>query len=297
MVTKNSVEITHPDKIYFPKDKLTKQDLVNYYDEIADFILPYLKDRPENLHRFPNGIHEDGFYQKDNHDLPKWIKTKQILSESTGEKVNYLLCQDKQTLLYLINLGCIELNPWSSRVSQLDKPDYLILDLDPEDIDFKKVVETAQAIKALLNELKIKGYPKTSGATGIHIYLPTGGKYTYEQVHELAKLLAQVVNQRTEKFTSLERSPADRQKKVYIDYVQNNFGQTIASAYSARPKDGATVSTPLKWEEVNDKLSPKNFTIENMPERLKKVGDLWKPTTKGELDLPKIMNQLLEKLS
>jgi bifunctional non-homologous end joining protein LigD len=267
--------------------------LIEYYQKIGPVMLPYLKDRAENLNRHPNGIMGESFYQKDfEQKTPPWVKTKKIYSESNKKNLNYLLCQNLETLIYLANLGCIEINPWNSRVQHLEKPDYAVIDLDPEQISFEKVVEAALVVHKILDKYEVPSYCKTSGATGLHIYIPLGAKYDYDLVKQFALIIATMVNQELPKTTSLERSPAKRQKRIYLDYLQNRKGQTLAAPYSVRPKPGATVSTPLEWKEVNKKLDPKNFTIKNIFNRLEKKGDLWKPVFGKGVNLEKILTKL-----
>lgn len=283
----HKVQLTNRNKIYWPDEKITKGDLLDYYQGMADIILPYLKDRPLSLNRHPNGIKNKGFFQKDiNLDqAPKWIKTEKIHSEGNDKDIDYLICNNEATLMYMVNLGCIEINPWLSRTPHLDKPDYLLLDLDPVDIDFEAVVETALAIKETLDDLGLIGFCKTSGSKGIHIYVPFAARYTYETTRLAAKLIASHSLKKIPKIGSLERSPKNRKKKVYLDYLQNSRGQTIACPYSVRPKPGATVSTPLEWKELEGPLKITDFNIHNMQNRLKEKDDLWKkhPVTKNSL--------------
>ncbi len=292
-INSNLVKITHWDKVYWPKEKITKGQVIEYYRKISKYILPYLKNRPESLNRHPHGIDGQSFFQKDVGDMPpKWVKTHKVFSESNNKHLNYLICQDEATLVYMANLGCIEINPWNSHIGSLDKPDYLIVDLDPEDISFDKVVEAAQVTHEVLNKLKVPSYCKTSGATGLHIYIPLGAKYTYDQAKQFTQLVVTMVHNRLPNTTSLERRPIKRQKKVYLDFLQNRRGQTLAAAYSIRPKAGATVSTPLDWKEVKKGLSPKNFTMFNIFDRLKKKSDLWKPVLGKGVDLKKVLARL-----
>jgi bifunctional non-homologous end joining protein LigD len=282
-------KLTHLDKIYWPGDGITKGDLIAYYERAAPVMLPYLKDRPQSLHRFPNGITGEDFYQKDVETHPSWARTAIIHSDSAGKDISYIIADDAATILYLINLGCIELNPWNSRVSQLENPDWAVIDLDPEDIGFESVIETAQAVHAVLGELDVPSYPKTSGATGIHIYIPMGAKYDYDQVKLFAQLIAQLAHARVPNITSVERSPAKRQGKVYLDYLQNRHGQTLAAAYSVRPRPGATVSMPLEWSEVKPGLTPQQFTIHNAHERFNRDAHLWRPVLGSGIDLTAIL--------
>lgn len=291
--SKREVKFSNLDKIYWPKEKITKGDLVDYYDKISKYILPYLVDRPESLNRYPGGINGPSFFQKDtDHEGPPWLEKLAVPSESENKDIDYILCQNKETLLYLANLGCIEINPWSSRVGNLDNPDFLVIDLDPEKISFEKVIEAAQVTKKVFDSLDIESYCKTSGATGLHIFVPMAAKYNYDQVKEFAHIIATLVNEKLPKTTSLERRPIKRQKKIYIDFLQNRKGQTLAAPYSVRPKPGATVSTPLKWSEVKSGLSPSDFTIKNIFKRIEKVGDLWKPVLGKGANIEKALKKL-----
>lgn len=289
----SDVKITNSDKVFWPKEKYTKGDLAKYYEEISDLILPYLKDRPESLRRYPDGIDGQSFFQKDfTYKLPEFVDSIKIQSDT--EDVNYIICNNKKTLLYMVNLGCIDINPWNSRTKNLDNPDYVIFDLDPEDIGFDKVVDAAVEIRKALEDLDIVSYPKTSGATGIHIYVPTGGKYSYDQVKQFAEIIVNIVNGRNPEYTSVLRSPSKRNRMVYLDFLQNRVGQTLAAPYSVRAKPGATVSAPLKWNEVTHKLSPKDFTIKNILKRVDREGDLWKSVLGPGIDLKKVLDKLSE---
>ncbi len=289
----SKLEFTHLDKVFFPQAKITKGDLIEYYQAVAPTMLPYLKDRPHSLLRQPDGIKGEGFFQKDmDHTPPGWLKTVKIRAESTGQDVHYLVVDSADALLYQVQLGCIEINPWNSRLGRLDKPDWLVIDLDPEAIGFGRVVETAQAVKTVTDELKIPAYPKTSGKTGIHIFIPLGAKYTYKQARVVAKSLVGLVHDRAQSFTSLERQPKQRQGKVYLDWLQNGEGQTLAAPYSVRPTPAASVSTPLHWDEVNGRLDPAKFTIKTAAKRLAAVGDLWKPVLGKGVDIKKTLAKL-----
>ncbi|MDB4939913.1 MAG: ATP-dependent ligase LigD phosphoesterase module / ATP-dependent ligase LigD polymerase [Candidatus Doudnabacteria bacterium] len=286
-------EFTHLDKIFWPKEKYTKGDLINYYRKISPYILPYLKDRPESMNRHPNGIDGQSFFQKDvGHSLPNWIETVEVFSESNQKNINYLVCQDQKTLLYMANLGCIEINPWSSRLKNLENPDYAVIDLDPGDISFDKVIEAAQTIHKVLEKAGAASYCKTSGATGLHIFIPLAAKYNYDQTKQFAEIVATIVQKKLPKTTSLVRSPSKRKKQIYLDFLQNRKGQTLAAAYSVRPRPGAPVSTPLEWKEVKKGLDPKNFNVKNIFARLAKKGDLWKPVLGKGIDLKKVLKNL-----
>ncbi|HWZ22914.1 MAG TPA: DNA ligase D, partial [Cytophagaceae bacterium] len=285
---------TNLDKIYFPEDGITKGDVISYYKSISKYILPYLKNRPQSLNRHPNGIKGQSFYQKnmDVKHLPDWIKTVKLYSKSNEEYINYLICNDEATLLYMANLGCIEIHPWQSTYMHPDHPDYIILDLDPGEISFEEVVNTALIIKEICDNLKINSYCKTSGATGLHVYIPIGTNYNYEEAKMFAELLAQFTHKRLPDTTSLDRTVAKRKDKIYIDFLQNRKGQTIAAPYSVRPQPHATISTPLLWKEVNSKLTPQLFTIHTIGKRLGKVGDLWKEVIGKSIDLPAVLKKI-----
>jgi bifunctional non-homologous end joining protein LigD len=297
-ISGNKLKLTNVTKIYWNDEGYTKGDLISYYQNISRFILPYLKDRPQSLNRYPHGIEGESFYQKDidpDH-IPRWIKTAKMGSGTNPEGINYLICNDLATLVYMINLGCIEINPWHSTYRKPDYPTYLMLDLDPGDISFKVVVDTALVIKELCDEIKITCYCKTSGSTGLHIYIPLGAKYDYDAAKMFAEILAVTVHDRLPSSTSIERAVSKRKDKVYIDFLQNRRGQTIAAPYCVRPRAMATVSTPLNWKEVNHRLSPEMFTIKNIEQRLKKMGDLWQPVLKRGISLPGVL-KALEKIS
>lgn len=289
-MTKKKVELTNLDKLYWPKEKITKGDLIDYYTTIAPYILPYLKDRPQSLKRFPNGIEGVSFFQKNLDVHPDWVQTTIIEHKHTTNE--YLLIQDLDTLLYAVNLGCIELHPFFSKYQTLDYPDFLTFDLDPESTSFDNVILVAQELHAFLDELSLPHICKTSGATGMHISMPLKAKYTYEEAKNFAKIIASIIHRRLPKISSLERSPKNRQKKVYIDCLQNNLGQTLASVYSVRAKPKAPVSTPLLWSEVHKGMRPEDFTLFNMPERLKKLGDICKPLLSKGINMKKTLQKL-----
>ncbi len=292
---RNKLKTTNRTKIFFPGENITKGDVIDYYDSVADYILPYLKNRPESLFRTPNGINSKGFFHKDaGENAPSWVKSIKVYSDSTKKDIDYLLCNNKATLLYMVNLGCIEINPWHSTTQKLDYPDYLMIDIDPSEKNtFEDVIEAANAVKNILDRAGATGYCKTSGASGLHIYIPTGKKYTYEQVKDFACLICMLVNEALPEITTLERSLAKRKKnQIYMDYLQNRRGQTIASVYSLRPKKGATISTPLLWEEVKKGLHPSDFNIYNIGDRLKEKGDLFAGIFKNPIDLKKCLEKL-----
>ena len=287
----HELKFTHLSKLYWPEDQVSKRDMFNYYYQVAPYILPYLKDRPMSLNRFPGGIHSKGFYQKDvTGKAPEWAKTFAHETDE-GKHNNYLVGDDVATLLWMASLGCIEMNPWFSRVESPDYPDYCVIDLDPDKNTFDQVVEAALQVKQVLDAIDVPSYCKTSGSTGMHIYIPLGAKYSYDQSQMFAKIIVNLVHQQIPEFTSLERFIADREGKMYLDFLQNRPGATIACPYSLRPKPGATVSMPLHWDEVKPGLKMKDFTIFNAVDRLKETGDLFKGVLGKGIDLEKTIQK------
>lgn len=292
-INRKELKLTNLEKIFWPEEKYTKGNLINYYTEVSKFILPYLKDRPESLNRFPNGINGESFYQKDVKEMPpSWVKKEKIFSESNNEYINYLVCQNEATLIFLANLGCIEINPWFSRIQKLENPDFIVIDLDPLDVSFDKVKQTALAVKEVLDKGEIHGYIKTSGATGLHIYIPANAKYNYDITRDFAHLIARLAHHLVPEISSVERRPVKRAKKVYIDYLQNSKGQTIAAPYSLRPKPHAPVSTPIEWKELKSIGSPEEFNIKTIHKRLKKKGDIFKGVLGKGIDIAKCIKNL-----
>lgn len=276
----NKVKLTNQNKIYFPDDQISKNEVMLYYQSISQYILPHLKNRPQSLNRFPEGINESNFFQKNApDDIPVWVITENIVSKSNDQTVDYIICNDESTLAYLNNLGCIDFNVWNSRVQHLENPDYLVLDLDPaQDNTFDDVIDVTLVVKEILDAASLLGYVKTSGSTGIHIYVPMGAKYSFERVKDFALLLMHIVQQRLPELTTLERSLNKREKgKIYLDYLQNRFGQTLASPYSLRPQKGASVSMPLEWSEIKKGMRPTDYNIYNALSRIKEKGDIFRP--------------------
>jgi bifunctional non-homologous end joining protein LigD len=287
------VRVSNRDKLYWPEEGITKGELIDYYRTIAPVILPHLRDRPMSLNRTPDGASGKSFFQKEAQKIaPPWAQLTAIFGETERRTINYLLCQDEAALVFIANLGCIELNPWASRVQTIAQPDFLTLDLDPQDLPFDRVVETAQEVRRLLEGAGVDSLCKTSGKRGLHICVPLGARYDYGLVKQFAEVLARLANARLPDTTSVERMPAQRRGKVYLDYIQNGPAKTIASAYSARPWPGATVSTPLRWREVRRGLRPQKFTIQTMSKRIDNVGDLWAPMNGPGIDLAKCLEKL-----
>lgn len=297
-IGKATLKLTNQNKIYYPEDEITKAQVIAYYQQMSKYILPHLKGRAQSMHRFPNGIHGLSFYQKDAaEETPSWITTRKLFSESTDKDINYIICNDKATMAYMNNLGCIEFNVWTSKADQIDYPDYLVLDLDPSERNsFEDVIETALVANEVMKELGITAYPKTSGSSGIHIYIPMGARYDFEKVKNFANILMQLIYQSIPGLTTLERSLKKREDDlIYLDYLQNRRGQTLASVYSLRPKKGAPVSMPLEWKELKPGLRPTDFNIHNALERVEKKGDIFKPVLGRGINLLKIIEQFEKK--
>lgn len=289
----HDLKFTNLSKIFWPDIKGTKRDMLNYYYKIAPFILPYLKDRPMSLNRYPNGITGKSFYQKDmTGKAPDWIETYLYHSSADNRDRNYLVCKKEADLLYMANLGSIEMNPWNSREQSEDYPDWCAIDLDPDKNSFEQVILCAQVTHEILESLGVPSYCKTSGSTGLHIYIPLGAKYDYEASKEFGRAIATMVHRELPKFTTIERLTANRGGKMYIDFLQNRPQATLAAPYSVRPKPGATVSMPLYWEEVKKGLKMKDFTMYNAPDRLKETGDIFKPVIGKGINLEKVLKQM-----
>jgi bifunctional non-homologous end joining protein LigD len=274
------MNFAHLDKIFWPKERYTKGDVIAYYEKIAPYILPHLKDRPQSLNRFPDGVEGEHFYQKDidPEQLPSYVDSVSLRAKSVGKTVRYMVCNNKDALLYLVNLGCIEINPWASRIGRPEKPDFMTLDLDPSaNNGFPDVIAVAQCAHRLLDGLQVKNYCKTSGKTGLHVQIPVGGKYTFTQVRRFAKLLTVRIAAEVPALATTQHRVGKRRGKIYLDYMRNAVGQTTAAPYSLRPWPSATVSTPLEWPEVKEGLRPEQFTIKTIFKRLKAKGDLLKP--------------------
>lgn len=280
-------------KLYWPDEKVTKRDLINYYYLAAPFILPYVKDRPMTLKRYPNGIHGMHFYQKDvTGKVPEWAKTCFYYSETEKKKKQYLLVNNEETLLLMASLGAIEIHPWNSTASNPDNPTWCIIDLDPDKNSFDQVIEAALVTKQVLDSMHVPAYCKTSGSTGLHIYIPLGGKYDYEQCKEFARVIATMVQRELPEFTTIERLTANRDGKMYIDFLQNRPHATVAGPYSLRPRPGAPVSMPLHWHEIKKGLKITDFHIHNAIERMQSEGDIFKPVIGEGIDLEKIVQSL-----
>ena len=289
-----SIAFTNLKKIYWPAEKYTKGDLIDYYRAVSKWLLPYLANRPVVLTRFPDGIDGKSFYQKDAPVFaPDWMRTVPIWSEDTQREIRYFICDDEESLLYLANMGSIPLHIWASRDGSLELPDWCVIDLDPKEAPFSDVIRTAIVLHGVCESVGLPNYVKTTGKTGLHILLPLGRQCTYEQSRMIGELLARVVLRELSDIATITRHVTKRGDKVYLDYLQNRHGQTIVAPFSVRPLPGATVSMPLVWDEVNESLDPRNFTIRNAVERMERLGlDPVQPVLETKPDLSGVLEQL-----
>jgi bifunctional non-homologous end joining protein LigD len=267
----HELKLTNLPKVFYPKDGYTKRDLLNYYDRVAPLILPHLKDRPLSLKRYPNGIDHPFFFQKNSpEDFPSWLRFEMV------DDIRYVFAEDRASLLYLTNLGCIDQNPYQSRFETIHNPDWILIDLDPVECPFEMIIEAALLVREVLEEVGLRGYPKMTGGDGMHVYVPVKPVYTYEQSRQFAEVISRIVVKRRPEMFTTPRSVSKRDKgRVYFDYLQNGEGKTIAAPYVPRAYDHAPVATPLQWDEVKAGLTPQQFTIRNAPERFEKTGDLF----------------------
>jgi DNA ligase D-like protein (predicted polymerase)/DNA ligase D-like protein (predicted ligase) len=287
------VTVTNPEKVFWPDEGYTKSDLVEYYEAVSPWLLPYLKDRPLVLTRYPDGIAGKSFFQKDAPEwTPAWVRRARIHAGDVDRDIDYFIVDDRESLRYVANLGTIPLHLWSSRLPSLDHPDWLVLDLDPKGAPFTDVVKVARALHAILDDLGLPSFVKTSGATGLHILLPLGAGYDYEVTRTFARLLAVMGVEAEPEISTIARPLRSRGGKVYIDFGQNGRGQTIVAPFSARPLPGAPVSCPLHWEEVTAKLDPRRFTIKTAPPRFAKMGDPLAPVLAGRIDVAATLRRL-----
>ena len=289
----HELRFTNLSKIFWPKEAYTKRDMINYYYQVAPYMLPYMTNRPQTLNRHPHGINGESFYQKDvKGKAPGWIETFPYFSHREQKEKEFLLCTNEASLLYIASLGCIEMNPWSSTIKNPDNPDWCIIDLDPDENSFNQVIQAARVTKDVLDAIGIPSYCKTSGSSGLHIYIPLGAKYSYHDSKEFGRRIAKIVHAELPQFTSIERKTAHRGGNMYIDFLQNRPQATVAAPYSLRPKPGATVSAPLYWEEVKRGLKLSDFSLRNMPARLQKEGDIFKGVLGKGIDMKKAIKNI-----
>jgi bifunctional non-homologous end joining protein LigD len=263
------------DRIYWPDEKLTKFDLLSYYLKVADYIMPFLQDRPAILQRYPRGIKAPMFFQQDLDSAPEYIKTAKLINQE-GRELDYGVYSTVGSLVHFVTLGTIEQHPWHSTTKHLDKPDWIAIDLDPKRAPWENVLQVALVVKEVADEIGLEVFPKTSGSSGIHLYVPLKPKNEYEKVAEFARLFASEVARRAPQIATVERTIAKRKStQVYVDWMQNARGKSLASVFTARAKPKATVSMPLTWKQISKGVKIEDFTITNVPELLKK-GDPWK---------------------
>jgi bifunctional non-homologous end joining protein LigD len=287
------VRLTNPGKIFWPAEGYTKGDLVAYYDTVAPLLLPYLRDRPLVLARYPDGIGGKSFFQKDAPAFaPDWVRTERIYSKDARREIDYFVVDDAEALRYVANMGTIPLHLWSARLPSLDRPDWLVLDLDPKGAPFTDVVEVARRLHRLLAGLELPSYVKTSGATGLHILVPLGARYTHEEARTFARLLAVLGAEAAPGIATLARAVRSREGKVYVDFGQNGHGRTIAAPFSLRPLPGAPASCPLRWSEVTARLDPGRFTLRTLPARFERMDDPLLPVLSGGIDMARALARI-----
>jgi bifunctional non-homologous end joining protein LigD len=286
------LKFTNLNKVFYPADGYTKRDVINFYAAVADLLVPHLQGRPLSLKRYPNGIDQDFFFQKDASGFPDWLHREELADDE--ESKTRVICDDKASLLYLANLGCIDQNPYMSRLGTLEHPDFILIDLDPYHCGYDRIVEAAQLVREKLRLIGLTGYPKTTGGNGIHVYVPVEPIYSSAQTRSFAEILARwVAAERPDLFTTPRMVSAREKGKVYFDYLQNASGKTISAPYVLRAHPGAPVATPLKWEEIVPGLKPAQFHIANVLRRFDRVGDLFA----GVLNKPQELGPAIEKLS
>ena len=288
----DTLHLTNLTKVFWPEHGYTKRDLIDYYRELAPVILPYLVDRPQVLYRHVDGHAGKEFFQRVSRKCPPWVRIARITLDGGRKTRDFHLCQDWPTLLWLANFGCIELIPWASRVGSLERPDYMVIDLDPDDVPFWRVVQTALAVRNVLDQTGAESFCKTSGKRGLHVYVPLGQKYQHAQAKMLGEIVARLVNRQLPGTTTLDPRTEYRKGRIYVDTTRNARGQAVAAPYSVRPHPGATVSTPLKWTEVRKGLDPGKFTIRTMTKRIERFGDLWEKVLGPGMDLKEWLHRV-----
>jgi bifunctional non-homologous end joining protein LigD len=293
------LKLSNLDKPFWPDEGITKGDLLEYYRAVAPVLVPHLRDRPFTMKRYPDGIAGEFFFQKDApKHMPEWIPTKRFHVSArdrarTKKWVSFPLVNDELALLWMVNMGCIDLNTWYSRVDKPDRPDFVLFDLDPSpDVGFAETVEVALLVKQALDAFGLASLPKTSGADGMHVLVPIERRHTYDDTREFAEIVAGALARTNRGLVTTEWTKAKR-RGVLVDSNQNGEGKTIASVYSVRPKPGAPVSTPLRWDEVNGDLDPAAFTMDAVLERVREHGDLFE----GVLTTKQRLSEALKALS
>jgi bifunctional non-homologous end joining protein LigD len=278
------VKLSSADRVLYPDDGVTKGDLFEYYAHISNWIVPHLKDRPFTLKRYPHGITQQAYFQKQApKGIPDWIGTRQFTThprEGGARLVDFVLVNSREALLWMVQMNCVDMNAWYSRVDKPERPDFVVFDLDPPDEGFADAIRVAHLVREALEELDLRSYVKTSGADGIHVLVPITRRSTFGETYEFAELLSRSLEERHDGLVTTEWLKKKR-RGVLVDHRQNGHGKTIASAYSVRPKPGAPVSTPLRWEELTDDVRPRDFGMREALERVERHGDLYEPVLRG----------------
>jgi bifunctional non-homologous end joining protein LigD len=289
-----TLKLTNLDKVLYPEDGFTKRDVIRYYDQVSEWLLPHLKGRPLSLKRYPNGIASQFFFQKNaSEHFADWLRLEPVNEGHPPKTNHYVIADDRSSLLYLANLGCIDQNPWMSRSGSLEHPDFALVDLDPFECPFDRLIDAAQIVRRILKQLGLNGYPKTTGGDGLHVYVPLEPIYSYEQVRQFAELIFRLAQQEAPDLFTEPRKVGRRIKdRVYFDWMQIGFSKTISAPYVLRAYNGAPVSTPLDWSEVKKGLHPSNFTIRNAVARFREVGDLFAPVVRGGQKLQTALSKL-----
>jgi bifunctional non-homologous end joining protein LigD len=284
LVPTRRVRLTNPDRVLFPDDGITKSELFDYYDAVAPVLVPHLRDRPFTMKRYREGMAGEGFFQKQApRGMPAWIATRQFRTFPRGgdsRLVDFPLVNSREALLWMVQMHCIDMNAWYSRVDKPHRPDFVVFDLDPPDGGFALAVRVAHLVREALEELGLRSYAKTSGADGIHVLVPITRRSTFDETYEFAERVSRSLEER---YTGLATTEWLKRKRsgVLVDHRQNGWGKTIASVYSVRPRPGAPVSTPLRWDELTEEVTPRQFGMREVLVRVKRVGDLYEPVLRG----------------
>jgi bifunctional non-homologous end joining protein LigD len=296
-IGRRTVRVTSADRVLFPGDGVTKGDLVSYYVDVAPVLVPHLRDRPFTLKRYPHGIRERPYFQKQApQGLPSWIPTRQFRTwprEGGSRLVDFVLLNEPAAVAWMVQMNCVDMNAWYSRVDRPERPDYVVFDLDPPESrnGFTQAIRVAHLVREALEKLELRSYVKTSGADGIHVLVPITRRSSYPDTYELAERVSRELEEKNPGLVTTEWLKKKR-RGVLVDHRQNGHGKTIASAYSVRPKPGAPVSTPLRWEELGEKVRPRDFGMREALERVERHGDLFEPVLKGGQSLGPALRKL-----
>jgi bifunctional non-homologous end joining protein LigD len=294
-VPERRVRLTNPERVLFPGDGITKSELFEYYDAVAPVLVPHLSDRPFTMKRYREGIAGEAFFQKQApKGMPGWIRTRQFRTfrrEGGSRLVDFPLVNSRDALLWMVQMHCIDMNAWYSRVDKPHRPDFVVFDLDPPDDGFALAVRVAHLVREALEELELRSYVKTSGADGIHVLVPITRRSTFDQTYEFAERVSRSLEERHRGLATTEWLKRKR-SGVLVDHRQNGWGKTIASVYSVRPRPGAPVSTPLRWEELTEAVTPRQFGMREVLARVEREGDLYEPVLRGGQSLGPALRKL-----